>query len=80
MMSKTKSVMAKGLKVFYVIPMVAAVLACNSRTETVYTDSEELRSIDGLRIKYACSEIETEAAKIPEKPKIVVSPTGVEVL
>lgn len=147
MMSKTKSVMAKGLKVLYVIPMVAAVLACNSRTETVYTDSEvieepegmtislqeetageficmldgeqivfdgisaavgagikesgdslviisapsnvkygviddiveELRSIDGLRVKYSCPEIETEAANIPEKPKIVVSPTGVEV-
>ena len=40
MMSKTKSVTLRGLRALYVVPLVAAGLACNSQTVTDYKVSE----------------------------------------
>ena len=40
MMSKTKSMTLRGLRALYVIPLVAAGLACNSQTVTDYKVSE----------------------------------------
>ncbi|MBO4917985.1 MAG: hypothetical protein J5374_08935 [Bacteroidales bacterium] len=41
MMSKTKSVTLRGLRALYVVPLVAAGLACNSQTVTNYKVSED---------------------------------------
>ena len=40
MMSKQKSVTARGLRALYVLPLIAAALACNSRSVTDYKVSE----------------------------------------
>ena len=40
MMSKQKSVTARGLRALYVLPLLAAALACNSRSVTNYKVSE----------------------------------------
>jgi biopolymer transport protein ExbD len=46
-MSKQKSVTARGLRALYVLPLIAAALACNSRSVTNYEVSENPQTKSG---------------------------------
>ena len=47
MMSKQKSVTARGLRALYVLPLIAAALACNSRSVTNYEVSGDSQTKSG---------------------------------
>ena len=57
MMSKQKSVTARGLRALYVLPLIAAALACNSRTVTDYKVSDNSQTKSGDMTVPSLSEV-----------------------
>ena len=73
MMSKQKSVTARGLRALYVLPLLAAALACNSRTVTTYEVGENSQTRGGEMTVPSLSEVNLSVTRVGDQVEYAVN-------
>ena len=73
MMSKQKSATARGLRALYVLPLIAAALACNSRTVTNYEVSENSQTKSGDMAFPSLSEVNLFVTQVGDRVEYTVN-------
>ena len=64
MMSKSKSAVSRGLRAFYILPLLAAVLACNAKTKTEYkvNENQEISTSSDVDVSQAVISIRKDSS------------------